>query len=132
MALARRLAKGLRAGAVLALSGPLGSGKTTFIRGLLWGLRGRRVPVRSPTFTLLHIYPGHLPVFHFDWFRLERPRELERVGFFDLDLSGAITVIEWADRFPKELPPERWDVRFSHLAPSARRIVIQPPRRPRP
>ena len=125
MAVARRFAKTLPNGSVVALRGPLGSGKTTFIKGMLWGLRGKPVAdVRSPTFAILHIYPGRPPVFHYDWFRLERRSELERAGFFDLDTARAITVIEWAVRFASALPRARWEVRFAHVAPAKRRITL--------
>ena len=70
-AIGRQFAKELDAGSILALKGELGSGKTQFTKGLVAGL-GSSLPVTSPTFTIIHEYPGgRLPVYHFDFFRLE-------------------------------------------------------------
>lgn len=105
----RETAQTLGAGAVLALCGDLGAGKTCFVRGLVAGL-GSPDPVTSPTFPLVHEYPGGcLPVAHFDFYRVESADELVAAGWDDyLDRDG-IVVAEWADRFPELLPPgTRW------------------------
>ena len=122
IALARTLAATLRRGAVLALSGDLGAGKTHFVKGLAAGL-GTAASVTSPTFTLLHEYPGgRLPLYHFDFYRLDAADEALRIGLDEyLDGDGAC-VIEWAEKFPALLPPHtRW-LRFSHRKDGARVI----------
>jgi tRNA threonylcarbamoyladenosine biosynthesis protein TsaE len=99
----------LAPGGVLALCGDLGAGKTCFVRGLVAGL-GSPDPVASPTFPLVHEYPGgRLPVAHFDFYRVESADELVAAGWDDyLDRNGVV-VAEWADRFPELLPPgTRW------------------------
>ena len=122
IALARTLAATLRRGDVLALSGDLGAGKTHFVKGLATGL-GTAASVTSPTFTLLHEYPGgRLPLYHFDFYRLDDADEALRIGLDEyLDGDGAC-VIEWAEKFPALLPPHtRW-LRFSHRKDGARVI----------
>lgn len=109
IAFARNWADELQPDDVVALSGDLGAGKTHFVKGLVAGC-GSAQSVTSPTFTLLHEYRGgRLPVFHFDFYRIERQEELEQLGFDDLLHEGGVAVIEWADRFPKLLPARtRW------------------------
>lgn len=102
---------------VVALTGDLGAGKTHFVKGVVAGC-GSGEAVTSPTFTLLHEYRhGRLPVFHFDFYRIERRAELEQIGFEDYLSEGGIAVIEWADRFP-ELLPER--TRWLRITPGAK------------
>lgn len=102
----RRLAGVLRGGEVLSLEGPLGAGKTTFVKGLAEGLGCRASEVSSPTFTLVHEYPGgRFPVVHLDLYRLESSEELAALGFDDLLAGSTITAIEWGDKFPEALPP---------------------------
>ena len=117
----RTLAASLRAGDVLALDGDLGSGKTHFVKGIAAGL-GCEGDVTSPTFTLVHEYTGgRLPLFHFDFYRLESEDETLRIGLDDYLGAGGVMVIEWAGKFPALLPAgTRWfhlragdgDVRF--------------------
>jgi len=116
------LAQSAVSGAVLALHGDLGAGKTELVKGLAVGL-GSDDAVSSPTFTLVHEYRGgRLPLFHFDWYRLERVEELEEVGYYDyLDQRG-ITVIEWAAKFPSALPPETQHVYLSFLTDKTRKV----------
>ena len=116
------LAQSVESGAVLALHGDLGAGKTELVKGLAAGL-GSDDAVSSPTFTLVHEYQGgRLPLFHFDWYRLERVEELEGVGFYEyLDRRG-VTVIEWAVKFPSELPLETQHVYLSFLMDDAREV----------
>ena len=108
-AIARRLAADLRAGSVLALRGELGSGKTLFTQGLVAGLESNAA-VASPTFTIVHEYQGgRLPVYHFDFFRLENWESALQLGLEDYFFSDGVSVIEWADRFRDLIPKQaRW------------------------
>jgi tRNA threonylcarbamoyladenosine biosynthesis protein TsaE len=113
VAAGERLGRALAAGDVVAISGPLGAGKTRFVRGICRAL-GTGRNVSSPTFTLIHEYaaPG-LAVFHFDFYRIASPAELTQIGFQEyLDREDAICLIEWADRVAEFLPAARYDVRM--------------------
>lgn len=103
-ALGRELAATLRAGDVLALDGDLGAGKTQFVKGVAAGL-GHTGDVTSPTFTLVHEYTGgRLPLFHFDFYRMESESEVLRIGLDDYLDAGGILAIEWAGKFKELLP----------------------------
>ena len=108
-AIGQRVAKDIDAGLVLALKGELGSGKTQFVKGLVAGL-GSSAAVTSPTFTIAHEYMGgRLPVYHFDFFRLEDRQSVARLGLDDYFFGNGVSVIEWADRFPEFIPGQaRW------------------------
>jgi tRNA threonylcarbamoyladenosine biosynthesis protein TsaE len=108
-AFAHATALSLTRGSVLALVGELGAGKTQFVKGLAAGL-GHTGEVTSPTFTLVHEYHGgRLPLYHFDFYRLERPDEALQLGLDEYLTGDGICVIEWADKFPDLLPPTaRW------------------------
>lgn len=103
-AIAARLAAGLRPGAVLLLSGDLGTGKTAFVRGLAEGLGIDPSDVTSPTFTLVHEYrQGRLPLVHVDLYRLDKA-DLDELGM-DTDLAErGVMAIEWAERLSRGLP----------------------------
>lgn len=105
----RALAASLRAGDVLALDGDLGAGKTHLVKGIAAGL-GCTGDVTSPTFTLVHEYTGgRLPLFHFDFYRIENAEEVLRVGLDDYLDERGLVVIEWAGKFPSLLPAgTRW------------------------
>lgn len=122
----KRLAASLHAGSVVALSGDLGAGKTQFSRGLLEGLGGDPAEVSSPTFTLVHEYAsGRIPLFHFDWYRLDTEQELLGMGWRDFLQSEGILLVEWADKFPASFPKEtRW-VRFRFAGDTVRVIEIE-------
>lgn len=122
IALGRAAAASLRRGDVLALTGELGAGKTHFVKGLAAGL-GTPSGVTSPTFTLIHEYPGgRLPLYHFDLYRLDDADAALRIGLDEYLFGDGICVIEWAEKFPALLPPHtRW-VRFTHCENGARSI----------
>jgi tRNA threonylcarbamoyladenosine biosynthesis protein TsaE len=105
----RQFAKNLTARSVLALTGELGSGKTQFVKGLVAGL-GSDAVVTSPTFTIIHEYSGgRLPVYHFDFFRLQDRQSIARLGLDDYFFGDGVSVIEWADRVPDLIPENaRW------------------------
>jgi tRNA threonylcarbamoyladenosine biosynthesis protein TsaE len=105
-ALARALAGVVRAGDVVALVGELGTGKTTFVRALARALGvPEEVPVNSPSFTLVHVYAGRLPIHHFDLYRLGDEDDLEAIGYRDYLGAAGLCVVEWADRVPGAAPP---------------------------
>jgi tRNA threonylcarbamoyladenosine biosynthesis protein TsaE len=104
--LAARLGEHLQVGDVIALSGPLGAGKTTFVQGLASGLG---VPperhVASPSFALVNEHPGRLDLVHVDFYRIRGPAELPELGLEEA-YDRAVTAIEWAERFPDSLPED--------------------------
>ena len=104
-----QLAASLAAGDVVALVGTLGAGKTQVTRGIVAGMESK-ADVTSPTFTLVHEYvDGRLPVFHFDFYRMERPEEVLGLGWDEFLLEPGVIIVEWADLFPELLPPQtRW------------------------
>jgi len=103
----------LEAGDVVALVGDLGAGKTHFSKGVVSGLSAKG-EVTSPTFSLVHEYPGgRLPVFHFDFYRIDSPDELIRIGWDEYLDEDGIILVEWADKFPELLPEGMIPLHFS-------------------
>jgi tRNA threonylcarbamoyladenosine biosynthesis protein TsaE len=99
--------------AVLYLTGELGAGKTTFARGFLRAL-GVTGPVRSPTYTLLELYPaGGLTLLHVDLYRVRDPAELESLGLREWAREGYVWLIEWPERGASRLPPPDLTLAFS-------------------
>src|SRR3954467_15471168 len=107
-AFGRRLGGLLFPGAVVALVGRLGAGKTHLTRAIAEGL-GVRNPagVNSPTFVLIQEYPARLPVYHFDAYRLSGPREFAELGVEEYFHGDGVSIIEWADRVEATLPVEQ-------------------------
>jgi tRNA threonylcarbamoyladenosine biosynthesis protein TsaE len=91
-------------GDVFALTGDLGAGKTQFVKGFVRGV-GSQAGVTSPTFVLVHEYTdGRLPVYHFDFYRIENRDALLRLGFDDYVFGDGVSLIEWADRYRDLIP----------------------------
>ena len=112
-ALGERLAAVLSPGAVVAYRGGLGMGKTAFTRGLARGL-GYPGRVTSPTFTIVNEYEGgHLPLFHFDMYRLPDAGALFDIGWEDYLDRGGVCAVEWSERTPEALPPDTVHVTLS-------------------
>jgi tRNA threonylcarbamoyladenosine biosynthesis protein TsaE len=104
------LAKLLRPGDALLLTGELGAGKSTLARGLVRALTRPDEEVPSPTFTLVQGYDGpSFPLFHFDLYRLSGPEEVFELGF-DEALDEGAAVVEWPQRLGARLPPDRLDI----------------------
>jgi tRNA threonylcarbamoyladenosine biosynthesis protein TsaE len=122
-ALAARLARLLRPGDVVTISGELGSGKTTFVRGACRAL-GVTAPVTSPTYTIGHRYEGDPDVSHLDLYRFTAVSPAE---WADLEpyFDDAIVFVEWPEAAAGGLPPVRAAVRLEHAGETARRVVIQ-------
>jgi tRNA threonylcarbamoyladenosine biosynthesis protein TsaE len=120
-----RLGRLLRAGDWVALVGELGSGKTTLVSGIVEGihpgLRGR-----SPTYVLVEIYGASPAVVHADLYRLRSPAEAETLALPDLAEEDSVVLIEWADRAPDQLPPDRLDLALRYAGEDAREIIATP------
>jgi len=111
---------------VLALRGELGSGKTLFTQALVAGLKSDAT-VTSPTFTIVHEYQnGRLPVYHFDFFRLENQESAVRLGLEDYFFSDGVSVIEWADRFPELIPEQALWISLEIKSEGQRIITLSP------
>ena len=123
--IARRFGESVQAGDILALQGDLGAGKTHFAKGIVAGLGGK-AEVTSPTFTIVHEYPGgRLPVYHFDFFRLEDGQAARRLGLDDYFFGDGISIVEWPDRFAELIPAQaRW-IRIE-ITSSTQRLIHLP------
>lgn len=119
------LGRRLRAGDCVCLLGPLGAGKTTFVRGALRAL-GVKAAALSPTFTLAHEAEGRVPTAHLDFYRLEVPAESR--GLTDYLDGRHVTFVEWADRDRAFWPARRCVVRIAPLGGARRRITVTAPR----
>ena len=120
--IAAKLAAHLAPGDVILLSGDLGAGKTQFTQGLAAGLQAHE-PVISPTFNIVITYPsGHLPLHHFDLYRLDKQEQLEDIGLREYLESDGVCVVEWAEKFPTAFD-EHIAVNIDKLSEQGRRIT---------
>ncbi|HEX6655287.1 MAG TPA: tRNA (adenosine(37)-N6)-threonylcarbamoyltransferase complex ATPase subunit type 1 TsaE [Candidatus Limnocylindria bacterium] len=122
-ALGRALGRAAQPGTVLALSGPLGAGKTQLAKGVAQGLDVQSV-VNSPTFVLMNEHEGRLRLFHIDAYRLDDPEEALAAGLLDERQASGVTVIEWADRLDGWLPEERLDIHLAAVPGNDRARVL--------
>jgi tRNA threonylcarbamoyladenosine biosynthesis protein TsaE len=124
--LGRRLAKLLRAGDLVMLTGELGAGKTCFTQGLARGLgvKGRAV---SPTFVLINEYRGRLPVHHVDAYRTGSMTELLDLGLDELFSGDGVTIVEWADKLLPLLPTHTVHVHIEGVGDEPRTITVRSP-----
>ena len=106
-------------GLVVSLVGALGAGKTVFAKGLAAGLGIDPAKVASPTFVIASEYPAAAGrrLAHVDLYRVESSEELEAAGFADLLEPGAVVAVEWGDRFPAALPPDRLEIEICRPDP---------------
>ncbi|PIE67103.1 MAG: tRNA (adenosine(37)-N6)-threonylcarbamoyltransferase complex ATPase subunit type 1 TsaE [Deltaproteobacteria bacterium] len=125
-ALARTLGMRLNHGLTILLYGDLGSGKTAFSQGLARGLDvPADVAVTSPTYTLVNEYPGRLPFYHVDLYRLPQPVDPDDIGLDDLFDESGVAAVEWADRLhPGDRPARRLDIYFTVTGETSRHIRI--------
>ena len=122
-AFAAEFAQGLRAGDAIGLSGPLGSGKTTFIRAVV-GARHGADSVSSPTFTFWHRYDGEPPIDHLDLYRVDDPRDLTELGLEDAFDGRSIVLVEWWRNAPQILPPVHYEIEIAGKGDEPRRVRI--------
>lgn len=110
---------------VVGLCGSLGSGKTRLVQGIARGCGVEEAAVISPTFVLIHEYPGRVPVFHFDVYRLRDPEEFLELGPDEYFQRPGISVIEWAERVADYLPADRLDVQLYVVDSTTREITLR-------
>lgn len=122
--LGMRLAKGLRPGMTVAVCGALGTGKTVLAKGVAEGL-GCRQEASSPSFTLVNVYEGPVPMYHVDFYRLSRPEEVESLGLRDYLDGRGVLLVEWADRAMDSLPEERLEIRIRRLDDAEREFIFR-------
>ena len=122
--LGARLARQLPDGAVVAMYGDLGAGKTAFVRGMARGM-GLSCRVSSPTFTIVNEYLGERDLIHFDMYRLSGADELFEIGWEDYLRRGAVCAVEWSEKVPDAFFGDEIVVRIEKLSDSERSITIE-------
>jgi tRNA threonylcarbamoyladenosine biosynthesis protein TsaE len=122
--LGEKIAKALKAGDVVALSGQLGAGKTTLIQGVARGL-GIKNYITSPTFTLINEFKGRLSLYHVDLYRLNDIFEAEDIAIEEYFEKGGITVVEWAEKIKELLPKSAIKININVLGEEKRDIDIK-------
>lgn len=124
-ALGEKLSGRLQAGDVVVLEGELGAGKSELARGIARGL-GVKETVTSPSFTILNVYEsGRIPLYHFDWYRLESAEELYELGMDEYLGGDGIAVVEWAERCPEVVPEGSMRIRIEATGEDERIIEIR-------
>ena len=123
----QKIGSQLKGGEVIAFYGPLGSGKTHLIKGIVAGLGAENAAneVTSPTFVLVNEYSGRLEVYHIDAYRLDSIVQFEQIGFDDYCRPDSVVLIEWADKIEQALSGINYiKIELSHLGPTARTIRV--------
>ena len=124
--LGKRLAEHLRAGDVILLEGELGAGKSELARGIAKGL-GVTETVTSPSFTILNVYEsGRVPLYHFDWYRLESAEELYELGMDEYLGGDGIALVEWPGKCPEAVPDNHLLIRIETADGDTRRLEAVP------
>ena len=124
-AVGRLLAGELPETGVVLLIGDLGAGKTTLTKGIAEGRSAAAAEdVSSPTFTLVHEYGDPAKIYHIDLYRLDTIAQVRGLGLDELFDRPALVVMEWAERFPALLPPERVEIQLKHKGGDNRLIVV--------
>ena len=125
-ALGARLAAQLNAGDVLLLEGDLGAGKSELTRGIARGL-GISEPVTSPTFTILQVHMGgRLPLYHFDWYRLQSAEELYELSLDEYLYADGVSVVEWPSMAEEAIPERHLRIGIETLGECERRFSFMP------
>ena len=120
-----RIGAAAEPGTVLALTGDLGSGKTSLVQGIARGLEvPRDFYVTSPTYTLINEYPGRLPLYHVDLYRIGETADFEEIGLYEILEGEGVVAIEWAGWIREELPPDHLHVDISILSEDSRKIRL--------
>ena len=123
-AFAADFATQLRVGDTVALGGPLGAGKTTFVRAIVRALHGTD-QTTSPTFTFWHHYPGSPPIEHLDLYRVDHGAELAELGLEEAFIGGSIVLVEWWANAPALLPRRRFEIELDGSGDAPRTLLLR-------
>lgn len=118
------LAPALAAGDVMLLTGDLGAGKTQFTKGIAKGL-GVAEPVTSPTFNIMLVHEGRLPLYHLDLYRLTKADELLDLDYYATLEGDGVAVVEWGDRFPEAAPSDGLSIELHITGDDERRVEVR-------
>ncbi len=121
----QKLAGKLKAGDIVCLSGELGAGKTTLVKGLAQGLKINPAKVHSPTFTLMNIYEGKFPLYHFDLYRMDDVREIFNIGYEEFLYGDGVSVVEWAEKLKALKPHKCIQIKIIHKKEKERIIEMK-------
>jgi tRNA threonylcarbamoyladenosine biosynthesis protein TsaE len=115
----------LKVGDVISLNGDLGAGKTLLSKSIAEGMGVDPKDVTSPTFAIMNVYDqGLIPIYHFDWYRLNNIDELYDTGYEEYLESNGVCIIEWAELFKEELPTEYLDLKLTLNSLGGRDLIM--------
>ncbi len=122
--LAETYAEELQPGDVVCLKGPLGAGKTQFVKGVAsyFGIDPQNV--LSPTFTLIHEYEGRIPIYHFDCYRMENPEEVLEIGAEEYFYGEGVSIIEWPEKILPFIPEHCYWIEIVSMGPQKRKFIF--------
>ena len=123
--LGREFASELKVGQIIVLSGSLGAGKTTLIKGIALELGINEDSVKSPSFTLVNEYDGPIPLYHFDLYRMKDISELYEIGWDEYLMRDGIVVVEWGEKAAQFLPETRIEIFIEIVSKSKRKLDIR-------
>lgn len=123
-AIGRSIGRSLLAGHVVCLSGELGAGKTTLVKGIAEGLGAKSSDVGSPTFVLTHEYKGREKIYHLDWYRLDRLEGDDAAEAAERLNDAAVSLVEWPERGKTVLPKQRIEILLKHAGGDKRTLSI--------
>jgi tRNA threonylcarbamoyladenosine biosynthesis protein TsaE len=121
--LGKKIGKNLRPGDILTLDGMLAAGKTTLTKGIARSLEVDEI-VTSPTFTIVSEYPGTIPLYHIDVYRLDSAEDFINIGGEELLYGQGVCVIEWAQKIREILPKETISIQINPLPEGTRSITV--------
>jgi tRNA threonylcarbamoyladenosine biosynthesis protein TsaE len=127
IAVGRELAALLKPPKLIVLTGDLGAGKTTLVKGIAQGFNAAsEEDVTSPTFTLIHEYSGPAAtVYHIDLYRIDTPRELDTLALDDLMNDNSVLLIEWGEKFPRFQQQRDVEISLARIAQYERKIIVR-------
>ena len=123
--LGRKLGAIMRGGEIVGLVGELGTGKTSFVRGVAAGAGvGEAAWVRSPTFTLVNEYDGRVPIYHIDLYRIAKAEEIDMLNLREYLYAGGVSLIEWFENLPFTEVEEYLEIKLAHVGKNARELTF--------
>ena len=124
MDLARKIGEESRPGDIICLKGELGAGKTHFVKGFVTAFGIPQEAVSSPTFSIIQEYSGTVPIYHFDFYRLENVREALEIGSEEYFYGEGVSIIEWPERIDAILPENVKQIHIASINSTTRQITI--------